>query len=154
MAPGFLSLFDPGTSVSVTLVADSSGNVAGLNDAVEITGENSSHTEVSVVENAGAGVATVETLPREYDASASYSAGDEIGEATVLLRDAVDWIYPTTDGALSAGDVVVSDAGGTAAAYDPQDTGAGHTPDQIFGRVWTTLSRGAQTADKVAVVRD
>ena len=150
MASGDLTYFEPGERVSVTLVADSSGNVAGLNDLVEITGQNSEHTEVSVVENAGAGVASLARLPREYDEDTAYAAGDEIGEATVLRRHPVDWLNPSTADALAAGDVVVSDAGGGVAAYD---SAGGDTADMVLGPVWTTLARGNYTAGKVAVVR-
>ncbi|NUC71701.1 hypothetical protein HTZ84_05155 [Haloterrigena sp. SYSU A558-1] len=150
MASGDLSLFEPGDRPTVTLVADSSGNVPDLNDFVELTGENAQHAEVSVVENAGAGVATVARLPDEYDPNASYSAGDVIGEATVLLRHPVDWVTPSDGTDLSPGDLVVSDAGGTVAAYD---SAGGDTADMIVGPVWTTIAKGNYTAGKVAVVR-
>ena len=159
MAPGFLTLHHPGTSVSVTLVADSSGDVAQLNDLVEIVGENSSHTEVSLVENDGAGVAALETLPDEYDETTDYSAGEVIGEATVLLRHPIDWLVPT-DGdwvpstteteSPAAGDLTVSESGGSVRGYD---TAGGDTGDMVLGPVWTTLNRGAQTDGKIAVAR-
>ena len=149
MTSGDLTLFEPGESVTVTLVADSGGNVAELNDLVEITGENSSHTEVSVVENRGAGVAMLKSYSHEYDPDATYAAGEVVGEASVVLRHAVDWLNPTTAGALAAGDLVVSDAGGTVAAYDTDGTAPDDTPDMLVGPVWQTGGYG----DHVAVVR-
>ncbi|AUV81263.1 hypothetical protein C2R22_05960 [Salinigranum rubrum] len=150
MSDGDLTLFEPGQDVTVELVADSSGNVAGLGTLVEISGETSEHTQVQQVETAGAGVATVARLPRNYDDTKSYSNGEVVGEAAVLLRHAVDWVEETTPGSLSAGDKAISDAGGTVAAYDP---GGGDTGDMVLGPVWTTLARGQYVADKVAVVR-
>lgn len=150
MPSGDLTLFEPGQEVTVTLVADSSGNVAELNDLVEITAENGQHTEVSVVENAGAGVAVLKRLPREYDENETYAGGDVVGEATVLLRHPVDWLNPSDGATLSPGDVVTSDAGGTVAAYD---SAGGDTADMIVGPVWTTAAKGNYTAGKVAVVR-
>lgn len=151
MASGDLTLFEPGQRVSVTLLADATdGTVAGLNDLVEIVGQNGQHTEVSVVETAGAGVASLARLPREYDETNDYAAGEEVGEATVLLRHAVDWLNPTDGAALAPGDVAASDVGGTVDAYDSV---GGDTPDMIVGPVWTTRARGNYTAGKVAVVR-
>lgn len=159
MAPGDLTHLEPGEDVTVTLVADSGGNVAELNDFVEIVGENSQHTEVSAAETTGGGVAILDRLPDEYDETATYAAGDVIGEATVLLRHAVDWANPndgwdqtatdpsTTDPA--AGDLAISAAGGVVQLYDP----AGNDAAGVVGPVWTTISKGNYTAGKVAVVR-
>lgn len=159
MASGDFTLFEPGERVTVTLVADSAGNVAGLNDFVEITGENSQHTEVSVVETTGAGVAELVRLPREYDEDAAYAAGDVVGEATVLLRHAVDWAIPNdgwdqtaTDPSTTspaAGDLAISAAGGVVQLYDP----AGNDAAGVVGPVWTTISKGNYTTGKIAVVR-
>lgn len=149
MTSGDLTLFEPGESVTVTLVADSGGNVAGLNDLVEITGENSSHTEVSVVETRGAGVAMLKSHPPDYDDTATYAAGEVVGEASVVLRHAVDWLNPTTVGALAAGDLVVSDAGGTVDAYDTDGTAPDDDPADLVGPVFRTGGYG----DHVAVVR-
>ena len=148
MAPGFLTLYEPGTSVSVTLKTDGSGNVAQLNELVEIVGENSTHTEVARCATRGAAVAMVETLPNEYDSSKNYGNDVEVGEATVLVRHAVDWLIPEASPA--AGDMMTSTTSGT---VDALDTAGGDTGDMAIGPVWTTLNRGAQTDGKVAVVR-
>ena len=150
MVSGDFTLFEPGEQpLTVTLVADSEGNVPELNDFVEIVGENSQHAEVSVVENAGAGVATITRLPRDYDEDAEYEAEETIGEASVIPRSPVDWANPSDGEDLSPGDDVVSDAGGGVRAYDDEADSA----DMIVGPVWTTISKGNYTTGKVAVLR-
>ncbi|MDJ1433597.1 hypothetical protein [Halostagnicola sp. A-GB9-2] len=150
MVSGDFTLFEPGEQpLTVTLVADSAGNVPELNDFVEIVGENSQHAEVSVVENAGAGVGTITRLPRDYDEDATYEAGETIGEASVIPRSPVDWTNPSDGEDLSPGDDVVSDAGGGVRAFDDE----ADTADMIVGPVWTTISKGNYTTGKVAVLR-
>lgn len=150
MPAGDLSLFHPGQRVPVTLMTDSAGNVAERTTLVEIVGQNANHTEVKQVETAGAAVAQVAQLPEDYDATTAYGNSSEVGIASVRLLAAVDWLTPTTAGALAAGDPVVSDAGGTVRAYD---SAGGDTADMIFGRVWTTYQREEASADAVAVAR-
>ncbi len=151
MATAYL---DPGQRVSVQLIADGSGNVAAEGDLVEIAGETPSHTQVAVVETAGNGVAVLDRMPEEYDESATYQAGDVVGEAMVYLRHPVDWMKPSGSYAATAGDRVVSDVGGTVRAYDVDGTAPDDTAADLIGRVWSTNQRGTQyTAGKVAVIR-
>jgi len=140
---------EPGARVSVELVADSSGNVAAANDLVEIAGETASYPQVSVVENAGAGVAVLERLPEDYDETTTYGAGEVVGETTVRLRHGVDWV--PVDGAYTptAGDQVVSDAGGDIRAYD---AAGGDTADMLLGRVWLTNAAGTEYVSGMAAV--
>jgi hypothetical protein len=145
---------DPGQKVTVQLVADSSGNVASRGDLVEIAGETGAHTQVSVVETEGAGVALLKRMPREYDSSASYAGGDVVGETTVLLRHAVDFVPVSGSYSPSAGDQVVSDVGGGIRAVDRDGTAPDDTADMILGRVWSTNTRGKEyVAGKAAVIR-
>lgn len=150
MAPGDLTLYDPGHRVNVTLVANENGALPARRELVRIDGQNDQHTEVALATAAGTEVATLAQMPEEYSGDpADYAAGDEVGEATVLLRHPVDWLEDS-DGALAPSDQVVGAGDGGVRALD---TAGGDTEDMVIGTVWTTLQRDQHTADAVAVVR-
>lgn len=150
MPQGDLSLFSPGEKVDAELVANANGNVAERGDTVQIVGElDDGRVEVALVDEAGAGVATV---AQEGDYSiddADYAAGDTAGQITILLRHPIDW-FPDGGNAFAPGDQVVTDVGGSVRAYD---AAGGDTADMLIGRVWRTAGQGEYRAGKVAVVR-
>ena len=150
MATAYL---EPGDRVSVELVADSSGNVAAEGDLVEMSGETSAHTQVSVVETAGQGVAILDRQAEEYDSSATYAAGDVVGTAMVYLSHPVHWL-PASDGeTFAAGGYAVSDVGGGVRALDVDGTAPDDNDRNILGVVWATNQRGTEYGGDVAVVR-
>lgn len=151
------TLYEPGAKVTVTLVADSGGNVATAGDAVALTGENSEHPEVALVETAGNGIGHLDADAEDYDPDATYSAGEAVGEATVLLRMPVDWFVEragwdqsvtdpsTTDAAV--GDKCVYAPGGEVQLYTTEDA------SDVVGVVFRTISGDPGTVGKVAVAR-
>lgn len=145
---GQYTLYDPGRKVAVTLTADSNGNVATGGQVVTLTGENAEHPEAALNGTAGAGVGHLDADADDYDPDASYSAGDVVGRATVLLRKPVDWFE--TSATLSVGDLVVYDTSGGVRAYD---SAGGDTPEMIVGRVFRTIMSDPGTQSKVAVAR-
>jgi len=146
-----IKFHEPGDEVTVQLVANGNGNVATEGDLVAIDGETSTHTQVALVATAGTAVAILARMPEEYDSSASYAAGDVVGEAKVLLRQPVDFV-PTGGFAGAAGDKVVDAAGGGLRSFD---SAGGDTGDMVLGQVWSTNTRGKEyVAGKTAVVRN
>lgn len=154
---GDLTLYTPGSKVPVTVVADSGGNVALRGDAVAITGENSEHTEVALVETAGNGVGHLDGDPDEYDPDATYAAGDVVGTATVVLRMYVDWFVERAGWDQSLADPSTSDAAvGDKCVYAPGGEVQLHTTEgaeDVVGVVWRTIQGDPGTTGKVAVAR-
>lgn len=146
---GDVNLYTPGARVSVDVVADVNGDVAQRGDIVEIVGETPDGVEVALNQTAGGGVGHLYRTPQEYDENETYSEGDSAGDGMIGLRHFVDW-FEGDEAALTAGDLVVSDAGGGVRAYDEA---GGDTADMALGPVWRTGSHGAGTSGKVAVVR-
>lgn len=146
---GDLNLYTPGSKVSVEVVADADGNVAGRGDMVEIVGETANSVQVQLCGTAGAGIGHLIRHPEAYDADETYASGDVVSDSTVALRHYVDWLKGDP-AALAAGDLVVSATGGGVRAYD---SAGGDTVDMLTGPVWRTGSHGEGSASKVAVVR-
>jgi hypothetical protein len=145
---GDLILYTPGAQPSVTLVADSSGNVPERGDGLELSGEGAAGPEATAVTSPENLVATLVERPPDFDEDTSYGAGDVVGEATVRVTHYVDW-FNDSDGSATAGEQVVHATDGVRA----YDNAGGDTADQIVGTVWTTLQKDDGTADKVAVAR-
>lgn len=143
---------EPGNIVTVGVVANASANVATENDLVTIAGEDANHTHVETSDEAGTAVGLIDRRPDDYDPDATYTAGDYVDTASILMYKPVVWLEPSAAYTPAAGDDVVADAGGGVRAYDPAATPA-DTPDMILGKVWGTHQRGTEyTADLVSVV--
>lgn len=149
---GDIEWFTPGSHVPATLVAAADGSVPERGAGLELTGENQDMAEVGPVTAPDNFVATLVEVPPDFDETATYAAGEEVGEVTVLVRHHIDWLQDASGGTLTAGDRVVHGAGGVR-AYDPVDTGADDQPEFIVGSVWYSGSDGTGTSDKVAVLR-
>ena len=142
---GDLTLYKPGSEVTVTLVTDSGGDYPTRGEGVALTGdESSAHPHASTVSETGEFVGTLVDLPPDTDED-ELGADEVVGEATVLLRHYVDWL-PSDDATLSPGDLVVYGADGVTA----QDA---EPATEVVGRVFKTGSNELGTAGKVAVVR-
>ena len=150
---GDTRLYEPGRHVSVEVVANANGNVAERGQVVEIVGQTPDSVQVALSTTAGAGVGHLARTPLEYDETATYAAGDVVGESKVYLTGPVDKFETTELATLATGDQVVTAAGGGVREYDPVDTGADDQPQDIFGRVWTTRSHSEGGVGKVAVYR-
>ncbi len=146
---GDIEWFTPGSHVPALLTAGADGSVPERGAGLEITGENEDMAEVGPVTDSANFVATLVEVPPDYDETATYAAGEAVGEVTVLLRHYIDWLRDGSGGTLTAGDVVAHDAGGVT-AYDDV---AGDLPADVVGPVWYSGSDGTGTSDKVAVVR-
>lgn len=154
---GDTTLYEPGDRVTVTINADSGGAVATRGDGVALTGENEEHPEAALVETAGDGIGHLDQDPEGYDPDATYSAGEEVGEATVILRMPVDWFTEragwdqsvtdpsTTDAAVN--DKAVYAPGGEVQLYTTEDA------SDVLGLVFRTISGDPGTAGKVAIAR-
>lgn len=150
--PGDLEEYKPGTGgLPATVVADSNGNVAQRGDLVEIVGENRDLTEVRRVTTSGTAVpGHLSRTPDAFDPDATYSAGEEVGESTVLVKNKVDR-FKDGGNAISAGDQVVAESGGSVRTYN---TGTGDTADMIQGLVWSTSTDDDFTSGTAAVIRE
>lgn len=149
---GDLTWYKPGAEVPALLTAAADGTVPERGAGLQITGENEDMAEVGPVTDPSNFVATLVEVPPDYDETATYAAGEAVGEVTVLLRHYIDWLVDGSGGTLAAGNLAVHAAGG-ARAYDPVDTGADDQPEDIVGPVWYSGSDGTGTSGKVAVVR-
>lgn len=149
-----LALYQPGDTETVELVADASGNVPAASRGVEIVGETAEHTQVALQSTAGSDFGQLADLPEAYDENKTYAAGERVGLATVFAHKPVR-MYDVAEGAtLTAGNLVVLDAGGVVTNYDDSDPGtggAGHTPDMIRGDVYSTRSLEFEHGGKVGV---
>lgn len=143
------TLYEPGQRVSVEVVANANGVVAGDGDLVEIVGETSGAVQVAAVETAGAAVGLLDRSVLDVDDTA-FNAGDVVGTSMLKLRHAVDWVDTTDAYAAAAGDAVVAAVDGGVRAYD---AAGGDTGDMVLGRVWTTNQMGTEYAGDIAVVR-
>lgn len=161
--PGDLTLVESGNHMPVVVEADGTGAAPAYGDPVAIVGESDRGTHVSLPGAAGEAVGILERENLQTDGEggyvpqdeATYDANEVLGDSSALVRKSVDWV-PAGGFAGAAGDLMIIAADGTAMAYDDTSTangGAGHTPEMIFGRVWTTLQRAEGTATKVAVLR-
>lgn len=148
---GDLKWYHTSEEVSAHLVANADGSVPERGAGLEIRGENPDHPEVGAVSAPDNFVGTLVEVPPDYDETATFAAGEVVGEVTVLLQHPIAWMV-SADATLTAGTDVVHDANGVR-TYDPVDTGADDQPDYIIGPVWYSGSDGAGTAGKVAVVR-
>ena len=149
---GDVNLFTPGARPPVVVVADVNGDVAQRGDIVEIVGETPDGVEVALNQTAGGGVGHLLRTPEDYDDTAAYAQGDSAGDSTLGLRHYVDW-FKGDAATLTAGDLVVSAAGGGVRALDQDGTAPDDADNDILGPVWRTGSHGAGTSSKVAVVR-
>ena len=148
---GDLKWYHTSEEVSAHLVANADGSVPERGAGLEIRGENADLTEVGAVSAPDNFIGHLVEVPPDYDETATYAAGEVVGEVTVLVQHPIAWLN-SADATLAAGTDVVHDAGGVR-TYDPVDTGADDQPDYIIGPVWYSGSDGAGTADKVAVIR-
>jgi len=152
---GGMTLWQPGDTVSVHLTADDSGEVAQKNHGVELTGEGDYHPTAAQVSAAGDGIGRITEMPEEYDESATYSAGELVGVASISINGRVEWLPPSDDWETetadtqdpAVGDDVVFDDGGTVKNHETEDALA------VIGQVWTTVARDYGQAGKVAVLR-
>lgn len=146
---GDLNMTGPGVEVSATLVADGSGNVPERGDALELTGENEEGPQVTAVTAAGNFIATLVDRPVDFDDTASYNSGDEVGEVTVRVTHYIELLNEDDANPVTVGDQVVVGASGAR----PYDNAGGDTADMIVGTAWYTNPKPEGTAGKVAVVR-
>lgn len=150
---GDLEWFRPGSEVPAHLVASADGSVPDRRSPLQLTGENEDLPEVGAVTDPSNFVATLKDVPPDFDETATYAAGEIVGEVTVLVQHFIDWFDDTSGGALGAGAQVVATANGVR-AYDPTAApGAADAPGDVIGVVWYSGSDGAGTANAVAVVR-
>lgn len=146
---GDTRLYEPGRHVSVEVVANANGNVAERGQVVEIAAQTAGSVQVALSTTAGNGIGQLARTPLEYDENETYAADESVGDSKVFLTGPVDWFEGDT-AALAPGDLVVDAGDGGVRAFD---SAGGDTVDMIIGRVWSTRSHAAGTADKVAVYR-
>ena len=139
---GDLTLWTPGQSVTAELVANADGTVGGRMDMVELVGEGESHPQVRTVSADGQGVGRLIRDAEAYDEADTYAAGEVVDTVEVDLNGSVDWYRTDDTYTPSVGDQVISAAGGGVRAYDADGTAPDDSPTDVFGVVWTTVSRG------------
>ena len=136
-------LFVPGEDVPVD-IQDQGNGLPSAGDIVEITGEDAQMTTVGVVNAEGdEGIGVVTQVASDEDGNAV------AGPGTVLITKPVVALNESVGGALSAGDEVQEDAGGTLIAFD----GAGTQTSTPLGQVFAANAGkyGFSKQGKVAV---
>lgn len=150
---GDITWFRPGSEVPAHLVASADGSVPDRRSTLELKGENQDLPEVGAVTDPSNFVATLVEVPPDFDETATFAAGEIVGEVTVLVQHYIDWFDDASGGTLAPGTQVVATAGGVR-AFDPTAApGANDAHSDIIGTVWYTGSDGAGTSDAVAVLR-
>lgn len=124
--PGDTLLFTPGEEVPVD-IQDQGNGLPERGDVVEITGEGTQLTEVGTVNAQGdEGIGIVQDVASDEDGNAV------AGPGTILVFKPVAALTESTDGALSPGDEVQEDAGGTLVGFDGATTQTSTPLGQVF----------------------
>lgn len=119
-------LYSPGEEVPV-YIEDGGDGLPGEGDVVEIVGENDALTRVTKVQSQGnEGIGVLSQVPSDDDGNAV------AGQATVILGKPVVTVTETSEGALSAGDEVQEDDGGTVIGFDGAGTPTSTPLGQCF----------------------
>jgi hypothetical protein len=114
-------------------------------------GEN--HPQVALVETRGNGVGLLPRDAEDHDETATYNAGDVVGDVTVEIDGRVQFFNPSDGYTPSVADLVVMDVGGGVDVVDRDGTAPDDTADMIFGQVWRVGGPMPGQSGKVAVYR-
>ena len=140
-------LFMPGDRVPVD-IQDQGNGLPSKNDIVEITGEDAQLTEVGIVNAQGdEGIGIVTQVDSDTDGNAV------AGPGTVLITKPVIALSESTAGALSAGDEVQEDAGGTLVDFATATTQTSTPLGQVFAANAGKYGFGKQAKVAVALYR-
>jgi len=143
----------PGQEVPVSVEVAGNGSVPRDGDGVKLSGENESGAVVTQTTAKGdnaVGVLTTdpEKLQNDENDPADYSAGDYLGEATVVVGNPILWVTPADTYAPTAGDLVDFDAGGEVSEFTDFTRNAFPA-----GQVFLTVGREYGTVGKIAIVK-
>jgi hypothetical protein len=104
--------YAPGDVVSVEVLADSNGDAATQGLGVELVGETPEFTQVELVESANQAIGVLAEDPEGYDSSTSYSSGNVVGPADLILTRPVFLLETTSGYTATVGDEVSFADGG------------------------------------------
>lgn len=104
--------YAPGDVVPVEVLADSNGDAGTQGLGVELVGETPEFTQVELVESANQAIGVLAEDPEGFDSSTSYSSGDVVGPADLILARPVYLLETASGYTASVGDEVSFGDGG------------------------------------------
>lgn len=124
----------PGDTYTVEVEADGNGDVATENDAVELDGSTDRNPLVQLCTGRANEIGVLAEDPDEYDSSASYSAGDSVGTATLIVAKPIIPVNADSAYTPAVGDYVTAvDGGGYTGITGPVATGLGGAVTNTLG---------------------
>lgn len=102
----------PGDTFTVEVEADENGDVATENDAVEIVGSHNRNPLVELVGGRATDIGVLAEDPEDYDSSTTYSAGDKVGKAEMIVAKTIIPVNADSAYTPTVGDYVTATDGG------------------------------------------